>query len=128
MVCIPVLQYSLWTQDLVSITNRSENVPKWYRTIRDNAKRTISHRVFENGEKLQNKSEPIGRNLLKEISIALLRIGEVNYLEMATTFVWDYYSSCRRYSNSLSFIIFIGLVSFQLPPMEHVSGMKYKIL
>ncbi len=70
------LSLSLFSLDLVSITNRSENVPKWYRTIPDNAKRTISHCVFENRENLQNKSEPMGRNLLKEISIALLRIGE----------------------------------------------------
>ena len=51
----------------------------------------------------------------------------VNSLEMATTFVWVY-SSCGRYFNYLSFIIFIGLVSSQLPPMEHVSGMKHKRL
>ena len=83
----------LWKEDLVSTGNSRELVPRWYRTIRDNSNRIVCHRLIENGEKIQSKSEPIGRNLLKQLSLALLIRGDTDSVAMATNFVWEY-STC----------------------------------
>ena len=88
---------SLWQQDLVPTGAKGETIPRWYRTVRDNASRIVCNRVIQNGEKLQNKSEPIGRNLLTEMTLALMTRNDLDGVEMATTFVWDF-SSCGRYA------------------------------
>jgi hypothetical protein len=83
----------LWQEDLVLISG--EYIPRWYRTIRNNMDRKVCNRVIEEGGKIQTKSEPIGRPLLKKISLALLSKADVESVEMATNFVWDYVS-CGR--------------------------------
>lgn len=65
-------ELSLWQHDLVSTGTKGEFIPRWYRTIRENASRRICNRVIQNGEKLQNKSEPIEKNLLTQMTLALM--------------------------------------------------------
>jgi hypothetical protein len=85
-----------WNQDLVASGTRGDTVPRWYRTIRDNVSRKVCNRIIEEGGKIQNKSEPIGRDLLRQMTVALLRKGDIDSVEMATNFVWDFVS-CGRY-------------------------------
>jgi hypothetical protein len=43
--------------------NSNGSAPKWYLNIRNRIQRTIMDKVIQEGGKLQDKSEPIGRNL-----------------------------------------------------------------
>ncbi len=79
------LRLPLWQENLVITENSS--VPQWYNTLRGNISRIVTNRVIQSGEKLQNKSEPIGRNLLIQMTLALLARNDLESVEMATTFV-----------------------------------------
>jgi hypothetical protein len=52
-------------------------------------------KVIEEGTKLQEKSEPIGRNLLRKIGRTLLLRNDVESVEMRAAFNVDY-NSCGR--------------------------------
>lgn len=80
----------IWMWD----TNR-DNVPKWYIKLRNKIRRTVSSKVMEAGEKLQKKSEPIGRNMLSLIAQALLLRNDVDCVEMRADFNMDF-NSCGR--------------------------------
>ena len=51
----------IWNEDVIMNSNGS--APKWYLNIRNRIQRTIMDKVIQEGGKLQDKSEPIGRNL-----------------------------------------------------------------
>ena len=99
-------QLPLWQHDLVPTGTKGEFVPRWYRTIRENIARRICNRVIQNGEKIQTKSEPIGRNLLTQMTLALMNRNNLDAVEMATTFVWDF-SSCGRYSMLYYYVSYV---------------------
>ncbi len=116
---------ALWQENLVVTDNSS--VPQWYNTLRGNISRIVTNRVIQSGEKLQNKSEPIGRNLLIQMTHALLSRNDIDAVEMATTFVWDF-SSCGRFYISFSCCsLSLGLAKCQLLLMAHAFGMMLNI-
>ncbi len=81
----------LWHLD----TNR-DGVPRWYISIRKYIVSTVMQRFIEEGTKLQEKSEPIGRNLLCIIGRTLLLRNDVESVEMRAAFNVDYNSCGRR--------------------------------
>lgn len=84
---------SIWN---VEANNAYGNgAPKWYLSIRNIMVRTMVNRVIQEGKKLQEKSEPIGRNLLCKIAYALLKTGDIHSVEMRAAFNTDFHC-CGR--------------------------------
>jgi hypothetical protein len=72
-----------------------DGILKWYISLRRNLICIITAIVIEGGDKLQEKSELIGRNLLCKISRALLLRNDIESVEMRASFCTDY-NSCGR--------------------------------
>jgi hypothetical protein len=53
---------NIWKEDLVG----NQSTPRWYNDLRNQIERVMAKRARDNGDKLVEKSEPIGRNLLKK--------------------------------------------------------------
>jgi predicted hydrocarbon binding protein len=83
----------MWSENM-QIVGR-DMIPAWYKRLREKCVRTIVQRVIEAGEKIQNKSEPIGQSLLEDIGHALLKKNSTDCVYMWTYFNWDYQSIGR---------------------------------
>jgi hypothetical protein len=83
----------MWSENM-QIVGR-DMIPAWYKRLREKCVRTIVQRVIEAGEKIQNKSEPIGQPLLEDIGHALLEKNSTDCVYMWTDFNWDYQSVGR---------------------------------
>jgi hypothetical protein len=85
----------LWLLD-----DPSSSSPRWYNKLRSRLSGNLKRRVIENREKLQpNKSSCCGRQLLKEISTAILKTNKVDSIESRTESVCAWRRlSCGRCS------------------------------
>jgi hypothetical protein len=86
-------QLQLWTQ--TQVPNANGFAPKWYVNVRRKILRTKVSKCVADGDKLQEKSEPIGRSLVAEIAKCLMKQDDNHSIEMRAAYCANFHC-CGR--------------------------------